>query len=720
MADPILFREDWGLYPKADIHYNTRNESFIEVVDLYQQMGVKNCFFPLALVQPHLADIDPHATDLPFEIQMDIKMECSINPWYYWREVARVPPQSGYKPVPIRANRSNIALWWCFLNHIDIALIQPRQTGKSLNTDEMMCWLLYQKLRNTQIFLLTKDSKLRGDNIQRIKDIRQYLPNYLNPHSKYDPDNQIEIKCSAYSNHYATAIGRNQETAANSIGRGHTFPISHTDEGPFIPHLGVALAAMLAAGTAAREEAIRCGTPYGNIFTTTAGKRDEPSGKLFWNMLSDSMFWTESLFDCNDRQHLTEVVTNNCQNNQCMINATFSYRQLGYDDDWFRKVAANTRGTPDSISRDFLNKWTTGTATSPLSTELNSALRNSVKPPKYIQLFKNSFTLNWFIPKESITNRMSNGKYILGMDTSSGVGRDNTTLYICDARTLETIATAAISEINLVKMCKWVVDLMVAYENIILIPERKSSGDTLVDTILIDLPAVGINPFYRVYNRVVSEGLDEEDRNLRDCILDIIRRPDSVPPSIKKYFGFATGAATSVHSRGALYDDTLQLAASFCAHNMQDQGTVDEVTALVTKNDRIDHGSGKHDDRVIAWLLTNWFLIHTKNLHRYGIKDALSGAVDFYANKSREENQGINIEFEQAKNNRIRNEIEELLDKLRDCKDEYVMMQYESRLRLLDSRFSEEDKGIVSINDLINDAKETRRKRARTRQREAA
>jgi hypothetical protein len=403
-----------------------------------------------------------------------------------------------------------------------------------------------------------------------------------------------------------------------------------------------------------------------------------------------------------------------------MVNATFSYRQLGYTDDWFRKVAANTRGTPDSISRDFLNKWTTGTATSPLSTELNNALRNSVKPPRYIQLFKNNFTLNWYIDKEKIASRMASGKFILGMDTSSGVGRDNTTLYITDARTLETIATAAISEINLVKMCKWVCDLMVAYDNLIIVPERKSSGDTLVDSLLLDLPALGINPFYRIYNRVISEGLDEEDRNLRDYIFDIMRRPDSVPPSIKKYFGFATGGASSVHSRNALYEDTLQLAASFCANSMQDQGTVDEITALVTKNNRIDHANGKHDDRVVAWLLTNWFLIHTKNLHRYGIKEALTGTIDFYANKLRAENKSVNLEFEQAKNNRIRTEIEELLDKLRDCRDEYVMIQYEARLRLLDSRFTEEDKGIVSINDLINDAKETRRKRIRIKHREAA
>lgn len=719
MSEPILFAEDWGLYPTSDIHYNTTNGSFLDLVDLYQQMGVQNCFFPLALIQPHLADINPHDPKLPFEIQMDIKTECMINPWYYWREVARVPPQSGYKPVPINANRSNIALWWCFLNHIDIALIQPRQTGKSLNTDELMAWLMYQKLRNTQIFLLTKDSKLRGDNIQRIKDIREYLPNYLNPHHKSDPDNQIELKCGAYGNHYATAIGRNQETAANSIGRGHTFPISHTDEGPFIPHLGVALAAMLAAGTAAREEAIREGTPYGNIFTTTAGKRDDPSGKLFWDMLQNSYFWDESLLDCRNQKHLSDVVHKGCGNNLTMINATFSYRQLGYDDNWFRKVAANTRGTKDTIARDFLNTWTTGTASSPLSTELNGALRASVRAPDYIQIFKNNFTLRWFIPKEKIASRMASTKFIMGMDTSSGVGKDNTTIYIMDCRTLETVATAAINEINLIKLCSWVCDIMVAYENIILVPERKSSGDTLVDSLLLSLPAVGINPFYRVYNRVISENLDQEDRNLKEYIFDIVRRPETIPASVKKYFGFAT-AGSGNQSRSMLYDDTLQLAASFCATTMRDEGTVNEINALVTKNDRIDHMASGHDDRVIAWLLSAWFLIHTKNLSRYGIKDALVGAVDYYTRKNKTSSSGIDEEFELAKANRIKVEIENLLEKLRECKDDFVADQYEARLRLLDSRFEDKGNEVISMNELIKEAKEIRRKRNRKRYLEAA
>lgn len=719
MSEPILFNEDWGMYPTSDIHYNTKNGSFIDLVDLYQQMGVKNCFFPLALVQPHLADVDPFDEGLPLEIKMDIKLECSINPWYYWREVARVPPQSGYKPIPIVANRSNIALWWCFLNHIDIALIQPRQTGKSLNTDELMAWLMYQKLRNTQIFLLTKDSKLRGDNIQRIKDIREYLPAYLNPHHKTDPDNQIELKCGLYGNHYATAIGRNQETAANSIGRGHTFPISHTDEGPFIPHLGVALAAMLAAGTAARKEAIREGTPYGNIFTTTAGKRDEPSGKLFWEMLQNSYFWDESLFDCLNQKHLTEVVRAGCSKNLTMINATFSYRQLGYDDNWFREVAANSRGTQDTISRDFLNRWTTGTASSPLSTELNTALRNSVRQPDYNQIFKNNFTLRWFIPKDKIASRMASTKFIMGMDTSSGVGKDNTTIYIMDSRTLETVATAAINEINLVKLCEWVADIMVTYENIILIPERKSSGDTLVDSLLISLPALGINPFYRIYNRVISENLDVEDRNLKEYIFDITRRPESIPASVKKYFGFATSGSGN-QSRSALYDDTLQLAASFCATNMKDEGTVNEITALVTKNDRIDHNSSGHDDRVIAWLLAVWFLIHTKNLARYGIKEALVGAVDYYTRKSRNIDSSVNEEFELTKHNRIKAEIESLLENLASCKDEFVADQYEARLRLLDSRFEDKGADVISVNELIKEAREIRRKRSRKRLLEAA
>ena len=67
-------------------------------------------------------------------------------------------------------------------------LEQPRQTGKSIST---ICYYLWQFLffaRNAKMLFLNKkldDSKL---NLQRLKDIRSALPDYLQLDAVYNKD----------------------------------------------------------------------------------------------------------------------------------------------------------------------------------------------------------------------------------------------------------------------------------------------------------------------------------------------------------------------------------------------------------------------------------------------------------------------------------------------------------------------------------------------------
>ena len=79
-----------------------------------------------------LIDIDPYATDkdgncaLTRDQVSRIMIECTRNPWYYLREIARIPDQGGVT-VPYKANRGNIAQAWCLLHGIDSWLCLPRR-----------------------------------------------------------------------------------------------------------------------------------------------------------------------------------------------------------------------------------------------------------------------------------------------------------------------------------------------------------------------------------------------------------------------------------------------------------------------------------------------------------------------------------------------------------------------------------------------------------------
>ena len=187
--ETVLFKSDWDTYPSSIWDTKTTNTSFLEFSSLLKHMGVENHLFMLTLMQPDLQGVDPFDPFLTDEQKLKIKIECTFNPWYYIREVMRVPPAAGDNPVKLQANRGNISLWWCFLNHIDYFLVQIRQTGKSLNSDGISVWYQVFGARNSRSNLFTKGDLFK-EHIARLKKLRALLPKYLVNIVKKDTDNQ--------------------------------------------------------------------------------------------------------------------------------------------------------------------------------------------------------------------------------------------------------------------------------------------------------------------------------------------------------------------------------------------------------------------------------------------------------------------------------------------------------------------------------------------------
>lgn len=120
---------------KVFVHYNTKNRSFMRMVQVLQDLGVKNNHFFLALYDPDLLDVDPfeltEENDPGEIIRTKVIVEASKNLWYFLRELIRIPA-SGGSPVPYRLDRGNLCMAWCFANEIDVNITQPRQSGKAL------------------------------------------------------------------------------------------------------------------------------------------------------------------------------------------------------------------------------------------------------------------------------------------------------------------------------------------------------------------------------------------------------------------------------------------------------------------------------------------------------------------------------------------------------------------------------------------------------------
>lgn len=701
----ILFEDDWKKYPSAIADTDTPNRSFVRISLLYRQMGVKNHTFMLALVNPLLRGVDPFSDKLSKVQEGMIAFECKINPWYYFREVAVAPSKTGNETVPFEANRGNMSLLWLFFNHITLILIQIRQTGKSFSVDQLATYLLNIRCTNTQINLLTKDDTLRAENIRRLKDIDSELPHYLKQRTKNDANNLEELTIRSLNNSYRAHVPQKSAKMALNVGRGLTSPIFLIDEGPFQPNIGIALPAALAAGTAAREIARKNGEPFGTILTTTAGKRDDRDGKFIYNLVEESAEWNEKFLDCKDITELEAMIRRHSRKGKLRVNCTFNHKQLGKSDMWLKQAIEDTANAdPESIDRDFFNRWTTGSMSSPIPLHVLEKIRASQKQELHTSIdAPYSYVTRWYIPEEDIAHRMANGHYILGMDTSDASGGDDISLFIMDIANAETICAGNYNETNLLVFSQWLCTWFQRFPNLTAIIERKSSGVAIIDNLLVMLPSLDIDPFRRLFNLAVQQGKEEDEERWKEINLAPSRRPWNCYTVHKKTFGFAT-SGSGMASRSELYSTTLQLAAKKAGDKMSDKTTINQVVGLITQNGRVDHAPGEHDDMVIAWLLCFWLITLGRNLSFYGINSKnILCEVDLPEAMTQRE------QFEMLEQQQYRSEIEHIYKQLGDEKDDFVIQKLEHQLRVLNRRLVLEEGERFSVDELINSLREDRR-----------
>lgn len=706
----LLFASDWNRF-RAYADYSTTNDTFLKLAHLYRdELKVNNWKFHLALMQPELSGVDPYNPDLDITTKAKIAYECKYNPWYYFREVARIP-QSGAVPSKFLANRGNIALYWSFFNHINFGLLQPRQTGKSVSTDVLMVGLMFIWGYKTTINLITKDAKLRDANIERLKEMRDLLPDYIDMVDRNDADNSELLTCLRLKNRYKTAVARNDKLAADKLGRGLTVPIMQFDEFAYISMIGISLPVALAAGSAARDSARREGTFFGNIFTTTAGNVTTRDGAYAHKFMTGGAIWSESYLDLPNQAAVELVVEKGTTGKTPLIYGSFNHRQLGRDDLWLYRTLRESNSFGEIADRDFFNIWTVGGEGSPLTQNHKKILKEAMREPEYIEHTDNGYVIRWYVPKHKIAERMAAGKVVMGCDPSELLGADNdsTGLVAIDVETHEVLFAGRYNETSVPILAAFIADLLIKYENILWVPERKSTGISLIDMVILILHAKGIDPFRRIFNRVVDEA------NIMEHEFEIIRttsvnqRTPQFYDRFKRHFGFNT-AGSGRYSRNALYKDSLGNSVDLGGRLMNDKQLIVEMLALVIKNGRIDHSSDEHDDMVVSMLLAHWTLIRGENLDYYGINSKLV----FSRVKTRDVEQTSVELFRDNQSKRYKAEFDELVERLKGEPNRMLATKLEMRLRAISKWIDVEDSTGVGIDAMIKQVHDDRVRRVRT------
>jgi len=182
-------------------------------------MGIHNYYFFLSLYDRSLLGVDPRSKDLTTEQMLRISQECKINIWYFLREVVRVPVIGQENGTPFELNRGNLALTWSFMNDVDIGLVQPRQTGKTIGMQCIIDHAMYVAFSYLDIGMFTKDSALVQDNVARLKALRDGLPKWMVSKSTADGERKEGLFYAALHNSYKTFTSANDEVGAYKLGR---------------------------------------------------------------------------------------------------------------------------------------------------------------------------------------------------------------------------------------------------------------------------------------------------------------------------------------------------------------------------------------------------------------------------------------------------------------------------------------------------------------------
>lgn len=692
----ILFQEDWKKFPTAFPDISTTNESWVKLAALLKSMGVTNYYFMLALYQPILKGVDPYSENLSEEIKMAIALEIQYNPWYFFREVVRIP--NGKSPLMFNAHRGNISVIWSFLVNIDYAFIIPRQNGKSTTVDCIDIYLLFFKLFGAEIFLLTKDNTLRKRNIRRLKETRDLLPKWLCPHNPKKDENNVEsITCVARGNRLSSAVGQMQVAQAENVGVGSTFYVTNIDESPKTPNIHITLPFFLACTTTARDNAEREGYPYGNLFTCTSGKKSTQEGSYMYTYLYNSMVWDECLYDCKNRKDAIEMVCRNSKDGSRKIIGVFNHRQVGRTDEWLKEKRKLVGGSRETFEMDYLNKWSSGTLTSPIDSQVLESIKLSEKDHVYTQVNNDSYILRWYIPEHLIAEFMYSNDTTITLDSGEAVGRDYNAITVLNDADCSLIAASGINEANTTKYALWLADLLIMFPRMTLIFENKSTGGAIVDTIVIKLVSKGIDPFKRIYNKIVDHYLEYKDE-YEYISKHMAFRSEETYVKYKSLFGFKTNGS----NRQFLYDTVLTEALKSSGHLIKDKVLIEELSGLIEKNGRVDHLAGGHDDMVISYLLGHYFLKHTKNLKYYGID--ISNLLSLVTPN------GAIMTDEEMLNRRkllfLQQEIQELKEKLTVASNIIESTIYEKQLTLKVKEANELGDISLSIDKVLEEIKD--------------
>lgn len=594
--------------------WKTKNKSFLNLYQDLYNMGISNNKFFLRLFDRDLQGIDPYSVVLPKEIQIKIYIECLINPFYWLREILRIPvdgmPIEIGGGVPYRIDRNGAATWHLFLNGIDHYKSEPRQQGKTQDCIAKFNYAYHFGNLASTILFFNKDQEMANTNLYRLKCQRDMMPSWLQMRmvvtddGKFDKgiDNTKSIRNPVNGNTIIAMGKATSKEAAMKMGRGATAALQHYDEFDFIPHqIEIMNSASFAFSTAARN-AKSNGALYGRILSSTPGDLDTRDGMAASIYIEKMLVWKDSMLD-DDINKIRGMINSPAYNKFVFVE--HSWQQLKLSMQWYEEQCAYVNYDMTVIMREIWLKRLHGSNLSPFKrTDIMYLMSHQREPIETVDL---SDTMSPILIYEKIH---LNKVYILAIDPAEGFGGDNNAFTLMDHVTQLPVAEFKSSYISQPDMCDMVERFLDRYCPKTMIVVENNRGRELINCLL--------KTKYK-YQLYYDDGkLDSKVSEKTDPLFRVKQKA-----AMRQIYGLNTS-----RSNRPRYEQILLNIMEERKELLLTKYLVDDVCALIRRpNGTVGASSGKHDDNIMSYLMCLYVYSFTSPeiLEQFGI---IRGASD--------------------------------------------------------------------------------------------
>lgn len=702
----VRFLKDFSRYG-AGVHTETTNKSFLRTAELFRQMGIKNYYFLLQINNPLIKDLDPWSEDLTDEQRMMILNECNENIWYILREVIKIGGRR------FRGNRAVISFIWSCVNHIPTTILMPRQSGKTVGMQVLAFIMQYLLGRGFRTGLITLAAANRMQFVEALKKIRAGLPEYLTNMTYKDKDAGNALTYQAFGedkkNTFEVRVPSGGADGAENVSRGSTFEVLLYDEPAWTKYIENIINGSGPATLTAQKEAREKGIPYFTAKATTPNSVLKEEGKYMHDDFMNSTEWREKFFDSYSETHLVQRImkASPVKTTHPKIGMMFTHLQLGFGHAWVKETMDKLGLSWSKAKIDLLMMWTEEGMNKLFDDFTREKLAESkVEHLRNEEIGDTGLFVDWFISEEELQVYIDDPtEYLLyGMDTSDANDRDACTLVIRRLKSGEVIGTGryALAFLDdVTDVCK---ELLIRISNSMLIIERNRAA-MMIERLLIILPAYGIDPFTRLFNDIFDKPIKYANEYRDVMEMSFKHRTKEFYLRHKGKFGFHTGPESRRQMYGFIHE-----AISLTGAGIRYKLLIDELIGLeVDKDGRIDHASRGHDDLVIAWLLTYWFIKMGYNKDRYNIPQ---GATLIEIKTLRDNGDAPKYNKDQLQLFvKIRERINLLTKELLSSDNNTLAARIEMEIRKLSELIPKEMRKTITIDEVIENAKAERGKR---------